>query len=54
MNSAGQLGGFLCTVLFGYLVQISGSYRSPLWIISGMLLVSAFLFSKIDPTRELD
>ncbi|HEY3456267.1 MAG TPA: MFS transporter [Bryobacteraceae bacterium] len=54
MNSAGQLGGFLCTVLFGYLVQISGSYRSPLWIISGMLLFSAFLFSRIDPTRELD
>ena len=54
MNSAGQLGGFLCTVLFGYLVQISGSYHSPLWVISGMLLFSAFLFSKIDPTCELE
>src|SRR6478609_10571406 len=53
MNSAGQLGGFLCTVLFGYLVQMSGSYHSPLWVISGMLLFSAFLFSKIDPTCEL-
>ena len=46
MNSAGQLGGFLCTVLFGYLVQISGSYHSPLWVISGMLLFSAFLSRK--------
>jgi ACS family glucarate transporter-like MFS transporter len=54
MNSAGQLGGFLCTVLFGYFVQIAGNYRSPLWIIAGMLLVSAFLFARIDPTSKAD
>jgi MFS family permease len=53
MNMAGQFGGFLCTVLFGYAVERSGSYHAPLFLIAFMLLISAFLFSRIDPTRPL-
>jgi MFS transporter, ACS family, glucarate transporter len=53
MNMAGQFGGFLCTVVFGYVVGRSGSYHSPLFLIAAMLLLSAFLFSRIDPTRPL-
>ena len=53
MNMSGQLGGFLCTVLFGYAVERSGSYHTPLFVIAFMLLVSASLFSRIDPTIPL-
>jgi MFS transporter, ACS family, glucarate transporter len=53
MNMSGQFGGFLCTVLFGYAVERSGSYHAPLFVIAFMLLCSAFLFSRIDPTRPL-
>jgi MFS family permease len=53
MNMSGQFGGFLCTVLFGYAVERSGSYHTPLFLIAFMLLISAFLFSCIDPTRPL-
>jgi MFS transporter, ACS family, glucarate transporter len=53
MNMAGQFGGFTCTVLFGYVVQHSGSYQAPLYLIALMLLISAVLFSMIDPTRTL-
>ncbi len=53
MNSAGQLGGFLCTVLFGYIVASSGNYNAPLLVIAVMLLLSAFLFSRIDTTRPV-
>jgi MFS family permease len=53
MNMSGQLGGFLCTVLFGYAVERSGSYHAPLFLIAFMLLCSALLFSRIDPTRPL-
>lgn len=53
MNTAGQLGGFLCTVAFGYIVSGFGSYETPLFVIAGMLLVSAALFSRIDVTRPL-
>lgn len=53
MNTAGQLGGFVCSVLFGYVVQATGSYQTPVWVIAGMVLVSAALFTRIDPTRSL-
>jgi predicted MFS family arabinose efflux permease len=53
MNMSGQFGGFLCTVLFGYVVERSGSYQAPLFLIALMLLCSAFLFTRIDPTRPL-
>ena len=53
MNTAGQLGGFLCTVLFGYMVGQTGSYHLPLVVISAMLGLSALLFSRIDPSRPL-
>ncbi len=53
MNTSGQFGGFICTVLFGYVVKATGSYRLPLFMIAAMLMVSALLFSRIDPTRPL-
>jgi len=53
MNTAGQLGGFLCSVLFGYVVRATGDYNTPLLLIAFMTLVGAFLFSRIDPTRPL-
>jgi nitrate/nitrite transporter NarK len=53
MNTAGQFSGFVCAILFGYVVRATGSYNAPLWIISAMILVSAGLFALIDPTRAL-
>jgi nitrate/nitrite transporter NarK len=53
MNSAGQAGGFVCSVLFGYLVRTSGSYDVPLLVIAALVMVSAGLFGLIDPTRPL-
>jgi MFS transporter, ACS family, glucarate transporter len=53
MNSAGQLGGFVCSVLFGYMVQAWGNYYQPLWLVAGMVMVAALLFTRIDPTRPL-
>jgi MFS family permease len=53
MNSAGQAGGFVCSVLFGYLVEASGSYDTPLVVIAAMVMLSAYLFTRIDPTKPL-
>ena len=53
MNTAGNIGGFVCAAVFGYLVDATGNYNFPLFIISGMLIVSAFLFLHIDPTKNL-
>jgi len=54
MNTAGQAGGFLCTVLFGYIVHLTGSYNLPLWLIAGIVLTSALIFTTIDCTKGLD
>jgi len=54
MNTAGQAGGFLCTVLFGYIVHATGSYDLPLWFIAGMVLTSAAIFTQIDCTQCVD
>lgn len=53
MNSAGLAGGFVCTVLFGYLVRATGGYRAPLSVVAAMLMLSAALFALIDPHRPV-
>ncbi len=53
MNTAGQLGGFVCSVLFGYVVAATASYQLPLWGVAGMVTIAALLFLRIDPTRRL-
>ncbi len=54
MNTAGNIGGFICASLFGYLVEATGNYNFPLYVISGMLLISACLFLFINPSKPLD
>lgn len=53
MNTFGNIGGFFCGILFGYLVQASGNYNLPLYMIAGMLLISAVLFSFINPEKPI-
>lgn len=53
MNTAGNIGGFVCAVVFGYIVEATDNYNFPLYIISGMLIISALLFSRIDASKTL-
>jgi len=53
MNMAGQLGSFLTSIVFGYMVSATQDYNKPLLLMGAMLLVSAYLFSRIDPTQPL-
>lgn len=53
MNSFGHIGGALCSVLFGYIVEQFGSYNAPVVVIAGMLFIAAALFAFIDPSRPL-
>ncbi|MHB1020838.1 MAG: MFS transporter [Acidobacteriaceae bacterium] len=54
MNTSGQVGGLMCTVLFGYIVHATGSYNLPLHIVALMVLLSALVFSRIDCTAGLN
>lgn len=53
MNTAGNLGGWICTVAFGYLIRLMGNYNLPIRVIAAMVLTAAILFSFIDCTRGL-
>jgi ACS family glucarate transporter-like MFS transporter len=53
MNTAAQCGGFISSIVFGYLVKVSGSYELPLIPMVLMLVLSALLWLRIDPTEQL-
>ncbi|HEV2441765.1 MAG TPA: MFS transporter [Steroidobacteraceae bacterium] len=53
MNTAGQAGGVLCTLVFGYIVGASGNYELPLRIVALMVLIAAVVFSRVDCTAGL-
>lgn len=53
MNTFGNLGGFCCSLMFGYLLKETGDYNLPLYMIGAMLLVSATLFAFINPSKPL-
>jgi MFS family permease len=53
MNTAAALGGLASSLIFGYLVQQSGSYDAVLLSMAGLLLVGALLWLRIDATETL-
>jgi hypothetical protein len=53
MNTAGQVGSFLTTVLFGYIVVAFDSYNAPLVPIAIMSLIGALAWLRIDASKEL-
>lgn len=53
MNTAGQIGGLMCTVAFGYVVAATGNYEVPVQAVALMVLVSAGLFALTDCSRGL-
>jgi MFS family permease len=54
MNTAGNLGGFLCTVIFGYMVSATGNYDLPVQGVALMVLIAAGIFWTIDCTKGFD
>jgi MFS family permease len=53
MNTAGNLGGWFCTIAFGYVVKATGDYNLPLRAVAAMVLLGAVVFSQVDCTKGL-
>lgn len=53
MNMAAQIGGFVSSLAFGYLVARYGSYNAPFLPMAALLLIGACLWLKLDPTQRL-
>ena len=53
MDTAARVGAFLSSIVYGYLVTLTGSYDLSLLPMVVMLVFSALLWLKIDPTEPL-
>jgi predicted MFS family arabinose efflux permease len=53
MNTAAQIGGFVSTIAYGYIVERFGSYNAPFVPMAALLLVGALLWFRIDASKEL-
>lgn len=53
MNTAGQVGAALSSVIFGYLVKATGNYDAPLIPMEALLAMGIVLWTKVDVTARI-
>ena len=53
MNTIAQVGGLAGSVLYGYIVDCTGSYDAPFIPMTVLLLIGAVLWVNVDASREL-
>ena len=53
MNTSAQVGGFVSSVAYGYIVNRTGSYDAPFVPMAAALLIGALLWLKVDASTEL-
>ena len=53
MNTAAQVGGLAGSVLYGYLVNLTGSYNSPFVPMASLLFLGALLWLKVDASENI-
>ena len=53
MNTAAQIGSFVSSLAFGYLVDRYGSYNVPFIPMAALLLLGAWIWLKVDPTQPV-
>ena len=53
MNTTAQIGGLVGSVLYGYIVDRTGSYDAPFIPMAVLLLIGAGLWVNVDASREL-
>lgn len=48
INTLGNVAGFASSYVTGWLKDLSGSYTLPLWVVGGLMLLSAVLMIRLD------
>jgi predicted MFS family arabinose efflux permease len=54
MNTAGQIGGAISSVVFGYIVKATGNYNTPLVPMAILLLMGMALWARVDVTAIIE
>ena len=53
MNTVAQVGGFVGSVLYGYIVERTGSYDAPFVPMTAVLIIGALCWLKVDASRPV-
>jgi hypothetical protein len=53
MNTAGQLGGALSAVVFGYLVKVTGSYDVPVVVMAVVAALGGACWLAVDASKPI-
>jgi MFS family permease len=53
VNMSSQIGGFIGSLVFGYLVSHTGNYNLPFLPMAALLVLGTYLWLRIDPTEPL-
>jgi ACS family glucarate transporter-like MFS transporter len=53
MNTAAQIGSFVSSLAYGYLVGHYGNYNLPFVPMAALLFLGAWLWLRIDPAQQL-
>ena len=53
MNTAGQIGGFICPIVVGTIVQIYSSWSIPLYLTGGLYILGASCWLLIDSRKPI-
>ncbi len=53
MNTSAQVGGFLSSIAYGYIVQRFDSYDAPFVPMAAALFIGALLWLRIDASKEV-
>ena len=53
MNFVGQTGAFLMSIFFGRIVDLSGSFDAPQFLMVGVLVAGALLWIRLDVTKRV-
>ena len=53
MNCFGQLGSFFMAIVFGKIVDVTHSFTTPLFILSGVLITGSLFWFIINPAKSL-
>lgn len=54
LNSIGQIGAFFMAIMFGKIVDMTHNYNTPLYVITGLLVLGVLSCLFVNPTKKLN
>ena len=53
MNFFGQMGAFFLAIIFGKILEVTGNYNYPIFVVAGVMFTGCLLWTLIDPLKQV-